>query len=175
MIIALATPRIAASLEDGLERIQRLLREASSQGAAIVCFPEAYLPGLRGLDFEVCLYDQLQQERLLQTVSQLARTYAIATIMGMEKNTEDGRQIVACVFDAQGQVQGYQTKNQLDPTEDNEYQAGKMKNHGIFSDVRNEVGHIIVAEVQKDRIAELLEPDRRALMRLIDKTGPPPS
>jgi len=63
----------------------------------------------------------------------------------------------------------------VDPTEDNEYQAGKMKNHGIFSDVRNEVGHIIVAEVHKDRIAELLEPDRRALMRLINKTGPPPS
>jgi len=63
----------------------------------------------------------------------------------------------------------------VDPTEDNEYQAGKMKSHGIFSDVRNEVGHIIVAEVHKGRIAELLEPDRRALMRLIDKTGPPPS
>ena len=63
----------------------------------------------------------------------------------------------------------------VDPTEDNEYQAKKMKLHGIFSDVRNEVGHIIVAEVDKDRIAELLEPDRRALMRLIDKTGPPPT
>ena len=62
-----------------------------------------------------------------------------------------------------------------DPTEDNQYQAGKMKNHGIFSDVRNEVGQIIVAEVRKERIAELLESDRKALMRLIDKTGPPPS
>ncbi|MBZ5639603.1 MAG: isocitrate lyase ICL2 [Acidobacteriia bacterium] len=63
----------------------------------------------------------------------------------------------------------------VDPTEDNEYQARKMMSHGIFSDVRNEVGHIIVAEVHKDRIAELLEPDRLALMRLIDKTGPPPT
>jgi isocitrate/methylisocitrate lyase len=63
----------------------------------------------------------------------------------------------------------------VDPTEDNEYQAGKMKNHGIFSDVHNEVGRIIVAEVSKERIAELLEADRKALMRLIDKTGPPPS
>ncbi len=63
----------------------------------------------------------------------------------------------------------------VDPTEDNEYQARKMKLHGIFSDVRNEVGHIIVAEVDKDRIVELLEPDRLALMRLIDKTGPPPT
>ncbi|HXI03755.1 MAG TPA: isocitrate lyase ICL2 [Candidatus Saccharimonadales bacterium] len=59
------------------------------------------------------------------------------------------------------------------PTEDNQYQTRKMKNHGIFSDVHSEVGHIIVAEVNRERIAELLEPDRAALMRLIDKTGPP--
>ncbi len=63
----------------------------------------------------------------------------------------------------------------VSPTEDNLYQAHKMKNHGIFSDVRSEVGHIIVAEVSKERIAELLEPDRAALSRLIDKTGPPPT
>jgi isocitrate/methylisocitrate lyase len=61
------------------------------------------------------------------------------------------------------------------PTEDNQYQSRKMKNHGIFSEVHSEVGHIIVAEVNKERIAELLEPDRRALTRLIDKTGPPPT
>jgi len=60
------------------------------------------------------------------------------------------------------------------PTEDNQYQARKMKNHGIFSDVHSEVGQIIVAEVNRERIAELLDPDRRALGRLIDKTGPPP-
>jgi len=63
----------------------------------------------------------------------------------------------------------------VSPTEDNLYQAHKMKNHGIFSDVRSEVGHIIVAEVSRERIAELLEADRVALARLIDKTGPPPT
>ena len=63
----------------------------------------------------------------------------------------------------------------VDPTEDNEYQASKMKAHGIFREVHHEVGHIIVAEVDRDRIGELLEPDTKALMRLIDKTGPPPT
>ena len=62
----------------------------------------------------------------------------------------------------------------VSPTEDNRYQAQKMKSHGIFSDVHSEVGDIIVAEVSKERIAELLEPDRAALGRLIDKTGPAP-
>jgi isocitrate lyase len=55
------------------------------------------------------------------------------------------------------------------PTEDNLYQTEKMKSHGIFSDVHQEVGEIIVADVNQSRIAELLAPDREALGRLIRK------
>ncbi|OMC07819.1 MULTISPECIES: isocitrate lyase ICL2 [unclassified Mycobacterium] len=57
------------------------------------------------------------------------------------------------------------------PTEDNQYQTSKMKSHGIFSEVYQEVGEIIVAEVNKPRIAELLTPDRVALRKLITKEG----
>lgn len=55
------------------------------------------------------------------------------------------------------------------PTEDNIYQTEKMKSHGIFSDVYQEVGEIIVADVNQTRIDELLAPDREALTRLISK------
>ncbi len=55
------------------------------------------------------------------------------------------------------------------PTEDNIYQTDKMKAHGIFSDVYQEVGEIIVADVNQARIDELLAPDREALTRLINK------
>jgi predicted amidohydrolase len=92
-----------------------------------VCFPEAYLPGLRGQDFEVPPFDQTEQERVLQAVAEWARTYKVATILGMERLTEAGRQIVAVVFDAQGQIQGYQTKNQLDPSEDKFYVPGNTR------------------------------------------------
>ena len=118
MIIALASPCIASSLDEGLAKIKQSLSEAAAQGAEIVCFPEAYLPGLRGQDFEVLPFDQTQHERALQAVAQWARTYAVATILGMERLISTGRQIAAFVIDAQGQIQGYQTKNQLDPTED---------------------------------------------------------
>jgi predicted amidohydrolase len=127
MIIALASPYIATSLDHGLGKIKRFLSEAAAQGAAIVCFPEAYLPGLRGQDFDVLPFDQAQQERVLKVVSQWARMYAVATILGMEWHTKAGRQIVACVIDAQGQIQGYQTKNQLDPTEDQFYVPGTTR------------------------------------------------
>ncbi|KUH81102.1 MULTISPECIES: isocitrate lyase ICL2 [unclassified Mycobacterium] len=55
------------------------------------------------------------------------------------------------------------------PTEDNIYQTEKMKSHGIFSDVYQEVGEIIVADVNQPRIEELLASDREALGRLIRK------
>jgi len=127
MIIALASPRVAASLDDGLERIKRLLSEASAQGAEIACFPEAYLPGLRGQDFEVWPFDKAQQERALSAVADYARAYHIATILGMERLTEAGRQIAAFVIDADGRLQGYQTKNQLDPSEDRFYVPGNTR------------------------------------------------
>jgi N-carbamoylputrescine amidase len=127
MIIALASPRIASTLDEGLDKIERCVSEASAQGAEIVCFPEAYLPGLRGQDFEVLPFDRTQQERVLETVAQWAQTYAVATILGMERLTEAGRQIVAVVIDARGQIQGYQTKNQLAPAEDRFYVPGNTR------------------------------------------------
>ncbi len=55
------------------------------------------------------------------------------------------------------------------PTEDNIYQTEKMKSHGIFSNVYQEVGEIIVADVNQARIDELLNSDREALKKLIAK------
>jgi len=127
MILALASPSVATSLDEGLDKIKRLLSEAAAQGAEIVCFPEAYLPGLRGQDFEVLPFDPTKQERLLQTVAQWAKVYKIATILGMERLTETGRQIAAFVIDAGGELQGYQTKNQLDPSEDRFYVPGNTR------------------------------------------------
>jgi isocitrate lyase len=57
------------------------------------------------------------------------------------------------------------------PTEDNKYQTSKMKSHGIFREVNQEVGDIIVADVNPPRINELLASDRVALGRLIRKEG----
>lgn len=55
------------------------------------------------------------------------------------------------------------------PTDDNQYQASKMRSHGIFREVNTEIGQIIVADVDHQRISELLSPDREALRRLIRK------
>jgi predicted amidohydrolase len=127
MIVGLASPRVATSLDDGLERIDRLLSQAARQGAEVVCFPEAYLPGLRGQDFAVLPYDVVAQERVLQAAAQLARTHAVATILGMELITGAGRQIAAAVIDARGKRLGFQTKTQIAPSEDEFYVPGDSR------------------------------------------------
>jgi isocitrate lyase len=57
------------------------------------------------------------------------------------------------------------------PTEDNEFQTQRMKSEGIFSDVHTEIGQIIVAQVNQERVAELLKPDRLLLLEMIRKTS----
>jgi isocitrate lyase len=53
------------------------------------------------------------------------------------------------------------------PTEDNARQAEGMKAERLFSSVVQEVGEIIVADVDKARVKELCAPDRAALEALI--------
>jgi len=127
MIVALATPRVATSIDDGLDRIARLMADARAGGARIVCFPEAYVPGLRGLDFEVPAFSRDDQARVAERVARLSREHAIATILGMEWMSDAGRHIAAAVFDETGSLLGVQTKNQLDPTEEPHYVPGQAR------------------------------------------------
>jgi predicted amidohydrolase len=127
MIVALASPRVAASLDAGLATIERLMSDASAQGAAIICFPEAYLPGLRGVGIDVLPFGKSEQARVLENVCGLANRYSVAAVLGTERLTDAGRQIAAYVIDAEGRIQGCQTKNQLDPSEDQFYIPGKTR------------------------------------------------
>jgi len=127
VIVGLASPRVASSIDDGLNRIKRLMGDAAARGAEIVCFPEAYLPGLRGQDFDVPDFDRADEERVLRAVAVYARELRIAVILGMEHVTDDGRQIAAFVLDADGRLLGVQTKNQLDPSEDRFYVPGTTR------------------------------------------------
>jgi len=60
----------------------------------------------------------------------------------------------------------------VSPTDDNRYQAQKMKTHGLFSDVHDEVGHVIVADVSADGVKALLAPDQDRLNALIQRKYP---
>jgi len=57
----------------------------------------------------------------------------------------------------------------LTPTEDNRKQAAGMEAMGLYAQVNDEVGEIIVCEVDRDRVKSLVAPDREALSDLISK------
>lgn len=45
MIISLASPTFPASVENALQQLETLTKEAAGQQAAIICFPETFIPG----------------------------------------------------------------------------------------------------------------------------------
>jgi isocitrate lyase len=55
----------------------------------------------------------------------------------------------------------------LTPNEDNQRQTAGMKARRLFSAVNAEVGELIVADVDKERVKELVDGDRSALIALI--------
>ncbi len=59
----------------------------------------------------------------------------------------------------------------VSPTQDNQVQTERMQELGVYNAVTTEVGEIIVADVNPERIGELLAPDRTSLRELIEKAG----
>ena len=55
------------------------------------------------------------------------------------------------------------------PTEDNQAQAQRMQELGIFTVVRTEIGSIIVADADRERVSELVRPDGESLAELVRK------
>ncbi len=111
--IGLAAVRNAPSIEERLQTASRFLDEAAEQGVAIVCFPETYIPGLRGMDFFVPPHDQRRQQAALEAVRTAAQRNRVAVVIGMEWESAAGLHNVAFVIARDGTVAGYQAKNQI--------------------------------------------------------------
>ena len=118
--IGLAAARNVPSVEERLDTVGRFLQEAAAKGVAIVCFPETYLPGLRGMDFPVPSHDQARQAAALETVRVAAERHHVAVVMGMEWESPAGLHNVAFVVSRDGTVVDYQAKNQI-PVEEEPY------------------------------------------------------
>jgi predicted amidohydrolase len=111
--IGLAAARNLPTVEERLETVDRFLIEAAARDVAIACFPETYIPGLRGMDFPVPPHDQHRQEKVLDTVCASARQSGVAVVIGMEWESAIGIHNVAFVISRDGLVLGYQAKNQI--------------------------------------------------------------
>ncbi len=127
MTIALASPPVAPSVDEALGWVARQIAEAAGLGARVVCFPEAYVPGLRGVGVDVPPFVRADHVRVVEVVSEAARARGVGVVLGTERWTEAGRHIAAAVVDPDGRLQGVQLKAQLDPAEEAHYVAGTTR------------------------------------------------
>jgi predicted amidohydrolase len=121
--IGLASARNTPDFDERLQIVRRMIADAGKQQCGIVCFPECYLPGLRGQGFPVPPPDQQRQETALREISSLARQHHVAVIMGMEWESPQGLLNIAMVIENDGTIAGFQAKNQIAPEEDPFYVA----------------------------------------------------
>ena len=113
--IALANLEFPASPEHSVALAERGIGEASALGAAVVCFPECFVPGYRALGDPVAPPDAAFLDRAYARVARAAAEARITVVLGVERVVDDGLRISAMVFDPDGTLQGVQDKVQLDP------------------------------------------------------------
>jgi predicted amidohydrolase len=110
-----------------MQWVERFVQEAAERHCALVCFPESYVPGMRGIDEPIPPHSAPALEAALAQAQLLARRFRTAIVLPMDWDHPEGIQNVAMVISAEGELLGYQTKNQLDPTEDSIFVPGKTR------------------------------------------------
>jgi predicted amidohydrolase len=124
MRIALATLRYRRDPDEALRCVQNALENAARQGAKLLCTSENYLPGLRGVEFDVAPPDPAFLARAERTLRETAASTGVGAIIGIERKMPAGLLASAIVVAPDGRLLGYQDKVQIDPCEEGTYVPG---------------------------------------------------
>src|SRR3569832_664258 len=119
MRIALANLRYPDSPDDAVVRVTSAL--ARAEGARIMCFPECYVPGYRGLGHAPPAVDEAWLERAWSQIGEAARAAKCAAIVGTERFIAGKLVASVLVVDANNKHQKNQNKNQNKPDEEGTY------------------------------------------------------
>lgn len=122
--VALANIRFPATPEESVTLAERAIVEASSQRVDVICFPECFIPGYRGLGKRVPRPDPAFLKRAWSSIAAAAAKANLAVILGTERVVDDGVLATALVINRDGAIAGFQDKVQLDPSEDTIYSHG---------------------------------------------------
>jgi predicted amidohydrolase len=122
--IAVASTPLTTTLDEAVPAAIAAVDEAGRLGAQVVCLPESALPGHRLQSRPVPDVSQGELDRAVDAVAAAAARARAVTIVGAERATPAGREIVAVVLDADGSRLGEQSKTQIAPIEEPHYVAG---------------------------------------------------
>jgi predicted amidohydrolase len=121
--IALANARFPSTREESLEIVLETMKAASAGAAAIVCFPECFVPGYR-IGAAGSMPDQDWLNLVWSIIDAKAAELGISVVLGTERIEADGLLITARVTNSNGAFAGFQDKVQLDPSEESTYVPG---------------------------------------------------
>src|SRR5690242_20721193 len=93
--IALANLRYAATPDESVALVRRAIAQASVEQAAIVCFPECYVPGYRAPGKVVPPPDAAFLERAWSTIAGEAAAANVAVVLGTERLVDGAPRITA--------------------------------------------------------------------------------
>jgi predicted amidohydrolase len=122
--IALANIRFPNSPAESVALAAGAIRDASNHAARIVCFPECYVPGYRGVGKAVPPPDPEFLERAWSEIADAAAQARITVVLGTERVVDGALLATALVIDEDGSIAGFQDKVQIDPSEEGTYTPG---------------------------------------------------
>jgi predicted amidohydrolase len=121
--IALANLRVPSTPDHSIRLATSAIADAAGERADVICFPECFVPGYRFPETPAASPDPVFLARAQAEIADAARIAGITVILGIERITERGLQISACVINADGSIAGWQDKGQIDPSEESIYPA----------------------------------------------------
>ena len=122
--IALANIRFPATPEESITLAEQAIDQASMKGARIICFPECFVPGYRGIGKPVPPPDPEFLERAWSVIALAAAKANITVVLGTERFVDGALVATALVIDQDGSIAGFQDKVQIDPSEEGTYTPG---------------------------------------------------
>ena len=122
--IALANIRFPSTPEESVTLAQQAIAQASIERAGLICFPECFVPGYRGLGKSVPAPDPAFLERAWSAIAAGAAKVNLAVVLGTERVVDGALLATALVINPDGTIAGFQDKVQLDPSEDGLYSPG---------------------------------------------------
>ncbi len=122
--IALANLRYPATPAESVTLTEQAIAQASIERAEIICFPECYVPGYRGLGKSPPPPDAAFLERAWSAIGAAGAKAGIAVILGTERIVDGALLATALVIDRDGSIAGFQDKVQIDPSEEPTYTPG---------------------------------------------------
>lgn len=122
--IALANLRFPRTADESVELAVEATSQAGARQADIICFPECFVPGYRGIGKQLAAPAAGFLEQAWAAVAAAAARANVAVILGTERVAGPELFATAVVIRRDGSIAGYQDKVQLDPSEEGVYSPG---------------------------------------------------